>query len=89
MTAWQHVSKDKSESLLSVVVTNLTCNGPQEYIRAKGLAPDALYSINGGEGLYSGSALMNAGLPIDREVEDYSSLRSKNSIAFLNPMSYT
>ena len=75
LTAWQHVSKDKSEALLSVVVTNLTCNGPQEYIRAKGLDPDAMYQINDKEEVYSGSALMNAGLPIDREVDDYSSFQ--------------
>ncbi|MDO4169599.1 MAG: alpha-galactosidase [Lachnospiraceae bacterium] len=75
MTAWQHVSKDKSESLLSVVVTNLTCNGPQEYIKAKGLEPDALYTINDGDDVYSGSALMNAGLPINREVPEYTSFQ--------------
>ncbi len=75
MTAWQHVTKDKSESLLSVVVTNLTCNGPQEYVRAKGLEPDAMYTINGGKELYSGSALMNAGLPINREVPEYSAFQ--------------
>ena len=75
MTAWQHVAKDKSESLLSVVVTNLTCNGPQEYIRAKGLLPDAMYTINGGEEAYSGSALMNAGLPIEREVPEYTAFQ--------------
>lgn len=75
MTAWQHVTKDKSESLLSVVVTNLTCNGPQEYVRAKGLDPGAMYTINGGEELYSGSALMNAGLPINREVPEYSAFQ--------------
>ena len=75
MTAWQHVSKDKSESLLSVVVTNLTCNGPQEYIRAKGLDPDALYSINGSEEAYSGGALMYAGLPIEREVPEYTAFQ--------------
>lgn len=75
MTAWQHVTKDKSESLLSVVVTNLTCNGPQEYVRARGLDPEAMYTINGGKELYSGSALMNAGLPINREVPEYSAFR--------------
>lgn len=75
MTAWQHVSKDKSESLLSVVVTNLTCNGPQEYIRAKGLEPDALYSINGSAKVYSGAALMYAGLPIEREVPEYTAFQ--------------
>jgi len=75
MTAWQHVSKDKAKSLISVVVTNLTCNGPQEYIKAKGLKPDALYKINGGKEMLSGSALMNAGFPIPREVPEYSSFQ--------------
>ncbi len=75
MTAWQHVTKDKSESLLSVVVTNLTCNGPQEYVRAKGLIPDAMYTINGKKEQYSGSALMNAGIPICREVPEYSAFQ--------------
>ena len=75
MTAWQHVTKDKKESLLSVVVTNLTCNGPQEYVRAKGLVPDAMYRINEGEQIVSGAALMHAGLPIDREVPEYSSFQ--------------
>lgn len=75
MTAWQHVTKDKAESLLSVVVTNLTCNGPQEYVRAKGLIPDAMYTINGSEEAYSGSALMNAGLPIEREVPEYTAFQ--------------
>lgn len=75
MTAWQHVSKDKMESLISVVVTNLTCNGPQEYVKAKGLKPDALYKINGKKELHSGSALMNAGLPIPREVPEYSAFQ--------------
>ena len=75
MTAWQHVTKDKKESLLSVVVTNLTCNGPQEYVKAKGLIPDAMYRINDGEQVLSGAALMHAGLPIDREVPEYSSFQ--------------
>jgi alpha-galactosidase len=75
MTAWQHVTKDRSESLISVVVTNLTCNGPQEYIHAKGLEPNAMYTMNDGEKLYSGSALMNAGIPINREVPEYSAFQ--------------
>ena len=75
MTAWQHVTKNKKESLLSVVVTNLTCNGPQEYVRAKGLNADTMYSVNDGAYTLSGSALMNAGLPIPREVPEYSSFQ--------------
>lgn len=75
MTAWMHVSKNKREALISVVVTNLTCNGPQEYIKAKGLKPDMLYRINGGGEVLSGSALMNAGLPIPREIPEYSAFQ--------------
>lgn len=75
LTAWQHVAKDKKESLLSVVVTNLTCNGPQEYVRAKGLVPNAMYRINDREQVLSGAALMHAGLPIDREVPEYSAFQ--------------
>lgn len=75
MTAWQHVTKDRQESLLSVVVTNLTCNGPQEYVRAKGLNADTVYSVNDGQYTLSGSALMNAGLPIPREVPEYTAFQ--------------
>lgn len=75
MTAWQHVTKDRQESLLSVVVTNLTCNGPQEYVRAKGLDADTIYSVNDGQYTLSGSALMNAGLPIPREIPDYTAFQ--------------
>ncbi len=75
MTAWQHVTKDKTEALLSVVVTNLTCNGPQEYVKAKGLEPNYMYTINNSKEAYSGAALMHAGLPIDREVPEYSSFQ--------------
>ena len=57
------------------MVTNLTCNGPQEYVKAKGLIPDAMYRINNGEQVLSGAALMYAGLPIDREVPEYSSFQ--------------
>jgi alpha-galactosidase len=74
MTAWQHVTKDKSESLLSVVVTNLTCNGPQEYIHAKGLQLDAMYTVNDSQTL-SGAALMYAGIPINREVPEYTAFQ--------------
>lgn len=75
MTAWAHVTKDQTEALVSVVVTNLTCNGPQEYVCAKGLKPDGMYTINGSAEAYSGSALMNAGLPIPREVPEYSAFQ--------------
>ena len=74
-TAWQSVSKDGSESLLTVVITGQTVNGPQEYVRAKGLEPGSMYRIERLDITLSGSALMNAGLPVPREVADYSSFQ--------------
>ena len=44
-------------------------------MKAKGLIPDAMYRINDGEQVLSGAALMHAGLPIDREVPEYSSFQ--------------
>lgn len=72
-TAWQSVTKDRSESLLTVVITQQTVNGPQEYVKAKGLDPDAMYAVDLLGITLSGSALMNAGLPVPREVPDFSS----------------
>lgn len=71
--AWQSVSKDRSESLLTVVVTRITVNGPQEYVRAKGLDPQTMYHVDRLDITLSGAALMNAGLPVPREVPEYSS----------------
>ena len=34
-----------------------------------------MYSINGSKETYSGAALMSAGLPIDREVPEYSAFQ--------------
>ena len=73
LAAWQSVTKDKKEALISVVVTNLTVNGPQEYILAKGLKPDWTYYVDALDLEISGSALMNIGIPIPREVPEYSS----------------
>ncbi len=71
--AWESVAKDKSEALVTVITVNLTVNGPQEYIKCKGLSPDTLYRVErDGKALTaSGMALMHAGLPIPREVPEY------------------
>ena len=71
--AWQSVSKDRAEALLTVVITRLTVNGPQEYVKAQGLAADAMYRVEPLGLTLSGSALMNAGIPVPREVPDFSS----------------
>ena len=73
LVAWESVAKDKSEALVTVITVNLTVNGPQEYIKCKGLSPNTRYRVEGdGNGLVaSGMALMHAGLPIPREIPEY------------------
>lgn len=75
-TAWQSVSKNQKESLVSIVITNNTMNGPQEYVKLKGLIPQQKYTVddlNGNVLTLSGNALMKAGIPVQREVPDFSS----------------
>ncbi|MCD8147341.1 MAG: alpha-galactosidase [Clostridiales bacterium] len=74
-TAWMSVTKDRSAALVSVVVTNLTVNGPQEYLRLKGLDPKRRYRVGDKNLALSGAALMHAGLPIPREVPEFSSMQ--------------
>lgn len=75
LVAWESVAKDKSEALVTVVTVNLTVNGPQEYIHLRGLQPDRLYQVEKeGSGVVvtaSGMALMHAGIPIPREIPEF------------------
>lgn len=75
LQAWASVSRDRSEALVTVVTVHLTVNGPQEYIRLKGLDADRLYrtEYEGKDLILSGAALMHGGIPIPREVPDYTS----------------
>jgi alpha-galactosidase len=73
LVAWESVAKDKSEALVTVITVNLTVNGPQEYIKCKGLSPNTRYRVEGDGNtlIASGMALMHAGLPIPREIPEY------------------
>ena len=81
LVAWETVAKDKSEALVTVITVNLTVNGPQEYIKCKGLDRDRYYRVEnsvgpqGGSGseelVATGMALMHAGLPIPREIPEF------------------
>ncbi len=75
LVAWESVARDQKEALVTVVTVNLTVNGPQEYIKCKGLNPDTRYRLDGdGNGIIaSGMALMHAGIPIPREIPEYTS----------------
>ena len=75
LESWENVAKDRNEALVTVVTEHLTVNGPQEYIRLKGLDPDRLYRMEheGKDLVLSGMALMHGGIPIPREVPDFTS----------------
>jgi alpha-galactosidase len=73
LVAWECLARDKSEALVTVITVNLTVNGPQEYIKCRGLDPKKKYRIEGdGNNLVaSGMALMHAGIPIPREIPEF------------------
>lgn len=71
LVAWQVVAKDKSDSLVTIVATDVHGNQPFLYLKLRGLDPKITYSMNGKR--YSGSALMNAGLKLKQLKGDYPS----------------
>ena len=75
LIAWESVAEDKSEALVTVVTVKTTVNGPQEYIKLKGLDPDKVYKFKYDDNTLrvSGAALMHGGIPIPREVPDFTS----------------
>jgi len=73
IVSWQIVAKDKSESLVTVVATDVVGNPPFVYIKLRGLDDDSRYLI--GEKVYGGDALMNAGLKLPPFKGNYPSTR--------------
>ncbi len=87
--AWQIVSPERDESLLSLVVTRPRANAKPLHLRLKGLDPAARYRIAEREIFdaflpegewelpesWSGAALLYAGLTLPRMMGDYPSLR--------------
>lgn len=66
--AWMHVSEDKKQVLLHVVMLENHGNMTVSYVRMKGLMPDAIYEDSESGHSYYGSALMEAGLPMPVEL---------------------
>ncbi len=69
-TAWQMVSEDKEQSLLSVVFHQSHANANFNIITLMGLEEKAFYQVNGDK-VYTGEALMNAGLVLPIPWGDY------------------
>ena len=74
-TAWEQVSPDGREALATLVTGSTRAAPSFLALRLKGLNPDFVYRVNGGEERYSGSALMEAGYPLPVLTGDYQSLQ--------------
>lgn len=70
-TAWQFVSGDKTRTLLNLVITHVRANAPDLWFKLRGLDPEKRYRLEEDGGIYSGSALMNAGISIPMIMGDY------------------
>lgn len=75
LAVWETVSKDKREALLNIITLNTHGNPITRYIRWKGLDSIAHYIREDTKEIYSGSALMNAGIPIPQVVDEYQSIQ--------------
>lgn len=80
--AWEFVSEDQSEALLSFVQLRSRCNPSITYLRCPGLALEKCYRIrmeddheNTDLGIHSGGALLRAGLPMPVCGSDYQAVR--------------
>jgi alpha-galactosidase len=62
--AWMFVSEDKKQALVNVVRLVVQGNMAASYVRMRGLENDALYMDEETGMSYSGTALMEAGLPL-------------------------
>ena len=75
VAAWESVSENGDEALVSAVTLDTHCNGPVTYIRLKGLKEDALYKEEASGKKYSGAALMYAGIPIPLVTGEYQAMQ--------------
>ncbi|MCI8910135.1 MAG: alpha-galactosidase [Oscillibacter sp.] len=74
-TAWEQVSPDRREALVSLVTGGTRSAQSFTALRLKGLDPERQYRINGGEDLWRGDVLMAAGYPLPMLRGDYQSLQ--------------
>lgn len=69
-TAWEQVSPDKTEALVSVVYGPAHASAPFRVLRLKGLNPKQRYRVNG-QGEIPGDVLMNGGWLLPMPQGDY------------------
>jgi alpha-galactosidase len=69
--AWEFVSEDGKDVLVSAVMLEIHGNMTANYIRLKGLTPDAMYRDLASGKVYPANALMQVGIPMPIEMGEY------------------
>ena len=77
LVGWQFVSRDKSEFVVTAVRILSRPNPPQEYLRLRGLDPEAEYVDVEDGGRFSGAFLMHVGWRVPICQEDFKSFRRR------------
>jgi len=67
--AWEYVSEDKSQAVLTYVVTRFKVKG-RYHIKLKGLDPDATYREKVSGRCYKGNTLMNVGINLGNDLHE-------------------
>ena len=73
-TAWEHVSPDRREALVTVVWQTVCASAPFRVLKLRGLDSELSYRVNGGEA-WRGDVLMQAGYPLPNPWGDYQSIQ--------------
>ena len=69
--AWAFVSEDQKEVLLNVVLQEIHGNMTVNYVKLQGLKCSAIYRDTETGKIYNGAALMEAGIPMPVEMEEF------------------
>ncbi|MFD0698846.1 alpha-galactosidase [Paenibacillus sp. GCM10027628] len=72
-TSWMFVSEDRKEAIVFHFQVLAVPNAPLSRLKLKGLDPQMNYSVNGVEGPFGGDRLMQIGLQLQAQHQDYSS----------------
>ena len=70
--AWMFVSKDRTEALVNMVVLKMVAYMATGYVKLKGLQAGKMYQDQATMKIYPAEALMGVGLPVPREMAEYS-----------------
>jgi alpha-galactosidase len=71
--AWEYLSQDGKKAIVSVVITQVHGNMPNQYVKPRGFTPDVNYkNVETGK-IYPSNALMEFGFPLPQQFGEYNS----------------